>query len=381
MISTSKPRVRYLDISDVHLGHDRNPTRNIVQNLRTYFSDYKSTSPFAKVDIIFITGDLFDQLVDIGGTAFYEALGFISELIGFCERNRIKLRVLEGTPSHDRQQSRLIESVASVMESKADVKWIKTLMVEKMDDLDLSILYIPDEYTSSAETTFQLVQELFRDLGIDKVDLAQMHGVFKYQMEGIPGNHDTHDEEAYLRIVEHFINIGHHHTKTSYRRIVAQGSFDRLAHGQEEAKGGVLMTIRDDGEDYYEFIENTNAMIFKTIDVRFAELERSIAQVERELSRLPNDSYVRIKASKLHPMFAYIPELRKRFPFLHIEKLSKEEEQEKSQASEQVISVTYNVVEIRPENVIDLIIEEITSQNSTNEIDAKFIASVLEPLI
>lgn len=379
LISTDS-RVRYLCISDIHLGHDRNPTKNIVQNLRRFFDDYSSKSIFAHLDVIFIVGDLFDQLIDCSGSSVYDALEFITSLVNFCERNKIKLRVLEGTPSHDRQQNRLFEAVLNFRSTKADVKWVKTLCIEKMEDLDLSILYIPDEWTSSAETTQALVQDLLQEEGLDQVDIAMMHGVFGYQMANIPGKHDTHNEDYYLNIVRHFINIGHHHNFSNYERIVAQGSTDRLAHGEEGPKGGCLMTIRDNGTDYFEFIENRNAMIFKTIELIDHDVDRSLRQLEHVLKKLPDESHVRIKAPKLHPAFAVYSDLKKQYPFLHFSKLSNEEEEEQQKSVQATIEASYSVVEIRPENVVDMIMEEVKSRSNQQFHGDKHLRRLLEDL-
>lgn len=359
MSLSSKKKVKYLCISDIHLGHSRNPTKDIVNNLHQYFDHYSHKSIFANVDIIFIVGDLFDQLIDVSAPSLYEALEFITRLINFCEHNKIKLRILEGTPSHDRQQAKIIDAVTNMKGTKADVKWIKTLMVERMEDLDLSILYIPDEYTSSTKITLEMVKSLFKELHIDQVDIAQMHGMFHYQMCNIPGRHDTHDESEYLSLVRHFINIGHIHTYSHYQRILAQGSFDRLAHGEEEPKGGLLMTIRDEETDHYEFIANKHAKIFKTIEIKSSNLDTALAQIDREVKKVPHESYIRIKAPKLHAVFMAFPEIKKKYPFLIFSKLSTEDETSHIQATIQ--DNGYTVIEIRQENVIDLILNELPS--------------------
>jgi len=373
--SIPPPKLRYLCLSDIHIGHARNPAKAIVSNLADYFSEFTNKSIFTRLDIIFIVGDLFDQLIDCSGPALYEALEFITRLVSFCGRNKIKLRILEGTPSHDRQQSRLFEFISSVKESVADVKWIKTLMVERMEDLNLSILYVPDEYTASTDITLQLVYDLFKNQGIEQVDIAMMHGAFNYQMRCIPGQHDTHNETAYLSLVKHFINVGHIHTHSNYERIIAQGSFDRLAHGEEEPKGGVLMTIRDDGSDYYEFIENKKAKIFKTIEIKSEDLQKCLHQLERILLKIPNESYIRIKAPKLHPILVHISELKKQYQFIHFSKLSLEEEEEQQSVIKNTNEFNYSVVEIRPENIVNLIIKELSPDIS--EFDKKRLEKIL----
>lgn len=351
-----KPKVRYLTISDIHLGHDHNPAARIVHNLKNYIL------PLLKeIDLLHLDGDLTDKLIDCEGETFYSILDFVLWLMEQCGQHKVRLRVLEGTPSHDRRQSRLFESLASTQSSKGvDVKWINTLHVEFIPDLDLSILYVPDEFTSSTETTLKLVKELFKEQGIQQVDVAHMHGMFRYQMEGIPGKHDTHDEDEYLQLVRHYLDIGHVHIYSTYKRILAQGSFDRVAHGEEGPKGGILCTIRDNGSDYYRFIENVGAKIFKTIEIREKNLEKAIASIERQIQKLPPDSYVRIKASKDNGILNVLPDLRKTYPLIRFSKLSKEDEDENRQAQAEASETEYSVIDIQPHNVVPLILETLT---------------------
>lgn len=355
--------VRYLTLSDVHLGHPRVPTASIVRHIRTLFGDYKDSSPFANLDLIFIDGDLFDRSVDCGSQDLYDILEFLVSLIHFCDHQGTRLRILEGTPSHDRRQSRLADFLSKIKPAEGrDVKWIDTLSIERIDDLDLTILYVPDEFSASAEITLGMVRDLLREKGLDKVDIAHMHGAFRYQMQNIPGKHDTHDEEAYLSLVRYFINIGHIHVYSSYQRIVAQGSTDRLAHGEEGAKGVVLTTIREDGQNYFEFVPNTQATIFKTFEIDDRPVEKTIERLRKELIKFPEESHVRIKAPRAHAIFSVLPDIRKEFPFLHFTKLTVEEEEENVLIEDTRRPSDYSVVEIRPDNVVNLVLEQVSDQ-------------------
>ncbi len=373
MISSSteeqiKKKVVYLVLSDVHLGHPRNKTTNIINNLIAYFNNFSDRSDLAKLDILFIAGDLLDRLIDAGSDDLYEILIFAQALVNFCKRNRIRLRILEGTPSHDRRQSRLITSIASVMNNGADVKWISTVLIEKIEELDLSILYVPDEFTSSTEITKEIVKDVLKQNNLNQVDIAIMHGMFKYQMANIPGKHDVHDEDFYLSIVKHFINIGHIHTFSTFLRIIAQGSFDRLTQNEEEKKGAVKVTIRDDKKDYYEFIPNNNAKVFKTITLQSNDVDDALRQIQIEMKKVPDDSYIRIRGPKLHPLFNSFGELKRHYPFIHLNKITFEEETEHDSVKQKAEITSYSVVEIRPENVVNLILNEITNIEESDQV-------------
>lgn len=173
--------IKYLVISDIHLGNERNTTKEIIANLDTYFDNYNPTSQFADLDILFIAGDLYDKLLDFSSDDIHEITLWLSRVVKFCSRNSIKLRILEGTPSHDWQQSRIIETLDSLLTVKTDIRYISTIHIEYLKDLGIHILYVPDEATSSAELTFTIVKKLMAELKIEQVDIAIMHGMFDYQ--------------------------------------------------------------------------------------------------------------------------------------------------------------------------------------------------------
>ena len=55
---------------------------------------------------------------------------WLTELIVFCKQHDIILRILEGTPSHDRNQSKVITSIIKKLNIELDYKYIDTLYIE-----------------------------------------------------------------------------------------------------------------------------------------------------------------------------------------------------------------------------------------------------------
>lgn len=377
--------INYLVLSDIHLGHKRNKTIDIINNLNAYFSHYTSESQFTSLDIIFIAGDLFHRLLDFTDPDVHEVTLWLSRLMAFCGRYGIKLRILEGTPSHDWKQSRVALTVAELSSAVnsaspvfVDFKYVDTMHIEVLKDLGLHILYVPDRWTGSTEVTFSQIQEAMKALSISQVDIAIMHGAFGYQLKGIPGNPEKHNEHDYLGIVKHFINVGHIHTFSTYERIIAQGSFDRLAHGEEEAKGGVLCTISPDG-DRYVFIENKHAKLFKTVTLRTKDLDKSIALIDKAASKLPTDSHLRIKASKLHPAFLGFEELKLRYPLLNLSKISTEEEAEDYLLVDNSLPATpYTPITISKDNIVGLLSEEVFSKYQFSDTKRALLIDILQ---
>lgn len=367
-------KLNYLVLSDVHFGHRKTKTSHIVASLDAMFSNYTSQSQFTDLDFIFIAGDLFDRLLSFTDTDIHEACLWLGRLMYFCLIYNIKLRILEGTPSHDWKQSsigntiqtltfeKMIDGVAKGIDRESlkdlDFKYIDTLYIEHVKDLQLHILYVPDEWTASSELTFKQVKELLAHEGIDQVDIAIMHGMFGYQVQNIPGIHGAHDEVSYLNIVKNFINIGHHHTFSFNGRIVAQGSVDRLAHGQEEDKGMCLMHIDDEQGNRFEFIKNPLAKPYVTVDLKNADLDKSLAKLDKTIAKLPKDSYIRIRAAIDHPVIQAFEEIKLRYFDYNLDRQVEKDETE-VQSSLVVEAQGYVPVTIIKDNVVSLLIEEI----------------------
>lgn len=365
----NKDSIRYLVLGDIHLGHPRNKTENIIDALYAFFANLDTD---LKLDIVFLAGDLFDSLLDYDSPDSNLATIWAASLMKYCGQRQIKLRVLKGTPSHDWNQSEIFNTLAAAAKFSVDMKYVNSLSIEHIDDLGISVLYVPDEWRSDPNVTYDEVKALLAHDNLDKVDIAIMHGNFGYQLPVQAIKAPRHDEEKYLSIVKYFISIGHIHTSSVYSRILAEGSFDRLAHGEEEPKGAMLCMIHNDGHGEYFFIENKKAKIFKTINIKFNDVDAAIQQIERHTAKLPSDSYVRIRAKKDHPLMIGIDEVKKRFPLFHITKITIEEEDANQFTLIDDIKDTpdYIPITITKDNIMALLMEEIKSKYefSTNQL-------------
>lgn len=376
-------KIDYLTISDVHLGHRRNKAKDIISNLDHYFDHYKSTSQFSQLDIIFIAGDLFDQLLEFSNDDIHEAALWLSRLMSFCSRFRIKLRILEGTPSHDWKQSKIantIVAMATMIGMELDFKYVDTLLIEYIEDLDIHVLYIPDEYSSDTSITFDHVKQLLAENHLGQVDIGIFHGMFHYQLKNVPGTHHKHSEADYLGIVRYFINIGHIHSFSVYDRIIAQGSFDRMSHGEEEPKGGVVCHLRADGNNSFDFVENIRAKIFKTIEVRYLDLDKALAHVDKHVKGLPLDSYVRIKAKKDHPLYIAFDQLKLRHLEYNFSKSDIDEEPVGQIAPIDLVQVEeqYVAITITNNNIVELLSEAVVNKYALNDKQRQILSSTLE---
>lgn len=287
-------------ISDVHLGHTRTSTAHILNNLNTYLLGHKD---FAELDILFIAGDLFDRLLAYDDPDLLEIYLWFSHLVQKCAESDVYLRVLKGTPSHDWEQCSTLEMLPAIAnrisKDQVDYKYHRSLSIEYIEKFGIHVLYVPDEWRHTNEETLIEVKALLKAKGLEQVDYAIMHGLFEYQcpaqVKGIP----THNAQEYLDLVKQLIFIGHIHTHTRYNRIVAQGSFDRLSHNEEEAKGFCIAHVNDleDTRQVY-FIENKGARTYKSIDCQDLQLQEALTYIQSQVKDLPDYSAVRVIGHK-----------------------------------------------------------------------------------
>lgn len=379
MSNMIKKPLQYLVISDVHLYHPKTTTYEIIDHLDNFFQYYKPGTDFTNIDILFIAGDLFDGLTDFSNRDSHLVNLWLSRLLTFCSTFNIKLRVLEGTPSHDWHQSKIIDIIIKVMSINIDYKYIDVLCIEHIEDLGLSILYLPDEWTTSAAITQDQVQKLLNEEGISQVDIAIMHGMFTYQLVNVPNQKHCHSESYYLSIVKYVISIGHIHTHSVYERIIAQGSFDRLRHGEEEPKGAVLISLYPDGSYKYLFIQNKLAKIYKTIVFRSNDLQESSDRLVKILKKLPDESHIRIKASKDHPFFVGLDTLKSQYINFNFTRLAiGKEDVQQQYLNTEILPIDYEPLALTEDNLVMLLWQQIDSKYVLTEFEKNELKSILE---
>ena len=298
-------------MSDVHLGHRTTDTVSIVQNL----TDTLLEANLDDADLIIIAGDLFDRLLHLSFIDLPVIYRWLTWLLRICKKYDILLRVLEGTPSHDNKQATLMSDINNESDIGCDFKYIDTLMIEHISRFDITVLYIPDEYHPECSQTLHEVRELMANKMLSQVDFAVMHGQFDYQVPfNLLSRIPHHSSEAYLELVRYLIFIGHVHTHSQLDRIFAAGSFDRLRHGEEEDKGLIKVTVYNTGAFDATFIVNKRSKIYKTIDVTDLDLTSSLERITNIADKVPNNSFLRIKAQSGESITNSLKELKVLYP-------------------------------------------------------------------
>lgn len=369
-----KNHIGILHITDIHLGLDKNKAKDITGNLVKIILD-NDKDIRANIDLIALGGDEFEDLLSVNSEDFIEAKIFFIFLAKYAAKNNIKIRCIEGTNSHSYKQMKTLESTF-LAEDKLDFKYIETVDIEYIPDLDINVLYVPDEQNGNiASETIKQVRALMKAKNLDFVDIAITHGAFNYNLPMVKLK-SSHVESDYLDIVKHFIYNGHIHTFSIYDRIITTGSADRLRHNEEEDKGILysIINLKDRKKDFYKLIVNTTAKIFKTIKVETDVLDELKEILIKELKRIPRYSYIRLHVEEGNTIVKHMHEIKKKFPYYIFteEKISKDK----------ITVVSNKLLEKKPvesisitkDNIVGLIFKSISDKNLGEKITGEDMA-------
>lgn len=270
-----KKPLRTLSTSDWHLGHRRVSSLMICQRLRTHLFPLLPTT-----DILNLGGDIFDSILSLcEDTNVIEA--FFIDLLRECDKYNVVVRVLHGTYSHDRNQSTLLLILHDRCGFKNDLRYIDKVYLEEIKALDIRVLYLPDDlpYESSYDC-MDVVKSMMDAQGWTYVDYVYGHGYFDHMLPThIPRKPKcTFHVEQFRDIVRRYVCMGHIHSCDYTENVFYNNSFDRLAHGEEEPKG--FMYITDYGNTaHLEFVENTDATKFVTIDLSMYDDSEEVGKI------------------------------------------------------------------------------------------------------
>lgn len=344
-----KPDLYLASVSDIHLGHPKTPTLHITTNLGRAFPDRESTH---KLDLILLGGDLFDRLLSLNQVDVPQILEWAGHFIQMCAREKIHAVFLEGTPGHDWGQAKILEVLKSLGMGQQYFHYVSELKILTIDELGVDILLVPDEWRPEPDDTWREVRELLRERQLEQVDFTVVHGAFDFQLPEhvkVP----KHQSGRYESITRHRVYGAHIHTPSVRGKIRVNGSFDRLAHNEEEEKGHWRLQFYPDKPPVDTFIVNEHAMVYKTIDCTGLEIDVALDRLTLEVGRVPPGSHMRIKASKGDPILAGFDTLRKRHPDIHWS--SKAVEVDVIQPNLLVdLRASFTQVQITPENIREL---------------------------
>ena len=263
--------MKLVNISDIHIG--KKDDMKLKDELEIFFDYLKDTE---NIDMITISGDLFDRVLTANEYGTTLALEFIQRLIDLYVPE-IDIRIIKGTRSHDFNQLDILK----VFKEKAGshFKIIEKNEVEVFNGY--KILYLPEEYPTDYDDFYK--ENL---LGVeDKVyDFIIGHGMIDFiaftgyeddsenRVHGTP----THKADDLIRVTKGPIIFGHIHEKQEYKdKIYYTGSYSRYSFDTPSEKGFMVFDIDDDDPSKFKmtFIENTKAPTYTVLDIDKLNLE------------------------------------------------------------------------------------------------------------
>jgi len=273
--------LNYLVVSDIHLGHPKVPSEKILEHFDNFLKTYHKH--LKVLDVIFVLGDITDKPLMNGSHDHNMVTLWFIRLISFAKKNGIEVVMIRGTISHD---GKGLESFSKIIEDISEAKYtyvdtIKVLTIKKHN-----VLIIPDNTHKHGEDVEKYVKTNFLDKGIN-IDISMVHRAFNFQLP-FPME-ESLNMDFWLKLTKYYIHVGHIHTPMTYKRIIGQGSFDRLTHGQEEIKGAVMTYIGHTPR--WIFLENKLATTFRRL--RFEKVD--IPLMVKRVKELRLGSFIEIQ--------------------------------------------------------------------------------------
>lgn len=248
---------RIIHTADWHLGNNRVPTIDTANAIKKHL-----LPRLVHNDILFIAGDIFDGKVSFNSDDANVILDLFADIIRTCYEYNVIIRILRGTYTHDLHQNNLIKRLHKKLGIPTDFKLIDTLSIEHIDKYNLNILYMPDNLPySNKDSIFDNVRMLFLANGLKQVDYVVMHGEFDHCAFGQHINQNAYSYKDFEPLCSKLVLSGHIHKPYRHKDVIYAGSFNRLSHNEEEAKGFWEIHGKDT-----TFIINKDATKFITVD-------------------------------------------------------------------------------------------------------------------
>ena len=252
--------VRGLCISDIHFGLPASP--RIYEEL-SIVKDFIETH---ELDVIHINGDFFDRKLSFSEPAALLGMQFFYEIRELCIKKKIKLRVIHGTMSHERNQTEMFNKFAT---SYLDMRVINSVTEEELFP-GFNVLYVPEEYPINAD-------EYYSEYKNKEYSAIMMHGMWDFlAMNSMIEEANRTDFQTapifkydeWKQCVPHgMIICGHIHSRHIYRKkIFYPGSFSAWDFSDLSERGFAYYEYNTKKQFYkVQYINNTMCPTFGTV--------------------------------------------------------------------------------------------------------------------
>lgn len=248
-------------IADIHFG--ALPVERLYNELEIFLDFIEKKS----LDFIVILGDWFDKKINLNSKDAKYSTVFFERICQICVENSIKLRIIQGTESHDNSQLEVLEILAK--NKPVDFKVFYEVEEEELFP-DFNVLYVPEEYINS-------IDEKYGKYMNKKYDMIFGHGMIQeVKFAALIQSSETTMKKAPIFKSKMLCDMcygpiffGHIHTKDIFNdRLYYVGSYSRWKFGEEEDKGFYYVKYENDTKEFEaKFIVNDKAMKYDTIEI------------------------------------------------------------------------------------------------------------------
>ena len=249
--------MRLFCFGDLHIGSIKDT--NYIYSVITEIFDKELQ--FKKTDAVIILGDYFHRLLKVNENYTLLAMDIMSYLVTICKKNKIKVRIIYGTESHDSGQYILFKDY----QKQLDFKVIYTVSEEELFP-GVNVLYIPEEYMYSKEEHYKdyLYSGKHYDYIFGHGVIVEGMPMVQFSKQSSEEKHVPYFKSGELAKASKICLFNHYHVHTDLGDGVYYiGSLFRDSFGEEEAK--VYAVING---SKVVFVENREAYLFKTYEFK-----------------------------------------------------------------------------------------------------------------
>ena len=262
---------KMVSVADLHFGNPRTNPAQLYNNLCDFLYP-----ELVGAHLVTVNGDVYDQLLTVNSYAHRYATMFINDLFTISAKTGLQVRILHGTFSHDRDQLSIFSSLAY---PKTRFKIVNQIEAEEINNfqyeseelnMSLRVGYLPDNLSHTTATeAVEHLKRVMQVLGYTSLDLLIGHGTFAHALPADTAHMPpcTYNLEQFDKVVQGPIVMGHIHTSSRKYNCYYCGSFERMAHGEEENKGFYVFTRDVENKEGWrsKFVINKKATPFITI--------------------------------------------------------------------------------------------------------------------
>ncbi|UAJ17029.1 hypothetical protein UFVDC4_00102 [Staphylococcus phage vB_SauM-UFV_DC4] len=286
-------------IADIHYGK-KNP-KKLSEELDKYFLKYIKDND--DIDMVVISGDLFDRVIRFNEPAGKEVLEFMDTMFELSKDKNFLLRLIKGTKTHDFNQLDVFNQNELEYDNFKIINSLESELI-KHNGKEVNVLYIPEEYPDDKK---EFYNELLYSVEDNTYDNIFGHGMIDF-VTFVPDEDDSEnpvksapilEAKELMRVTKGVSVYGHIHDYHEYKdKVYYTGSYSRYSFKDTEDKGFLVVTNDLDTDNYnVELIENEEAPTYVTINMdQYEELtDQKKLEIINEL-RQEND-YVRFVSS------------------------------------------------------------------------------------